>query len=87
MKQYEIVVTVRGRGEFPVDMLRYDGLHPWGENDSYAVRSTFYSPGGEVPTLVHLRRWAESRSWMPTDARWRSFGWEVFEVRYTGRTA
>ena len=59
--------TVRGRGQFPFDMLRYDQC--W--------------PKAEAPDVPALTRTAEERSLTllgthsPTVERWRSFGWRV----------
>lgn len=85
-KLYEIVVTVapaRGRPDFPVDMLRYDGLVPNREQDSYTIgRAREERVPGEA-MQVELRRYAE-RNWKPTDGRWDSFGWRVVDLNFTG---
>ena len=62
-----VTFTVRGKGQFPFDMLRYDTCWP-----------KFESP--DVPALT---RTDEERSLTmqglrePTEDRWRSFGWRV----------
>lgn len=59
--------TVRGKGDFPIDMLRYDQCWPKSE-----------SP--DVPAMTRTR---EERSLTlvglcsPTEDRWASFGWRV----------
>lgn len=68
---------VRGRGRFPVDMLRYDGAFPSRSEDARAVEETFEVPSPaakeiEIPTIR-----LESAFHAPTVARWRSFGWLV----------
>lgn len=88
MKLFEIIVTVRprnGRPDFPIDMLRYDGLHPYRETDSYAIARSREerTPGPSME--IELVRYAP-KSWMPTNGRWDSFGWAVAEIRGTGRT-
>lgn len=65
--------TVLGRGEFPLDMLRYDQCWPKRESvDVIAIGRTFdrrHARDAHDITLVGLRQ--------PTAARWKSFGWEV----------
>ena len=64
---YEYYVT--GRGDFPLDMLRYDGAWP--------------ASGEDAARLVLLddrrsNRSVKLRSYnAPTLARWMSFGWSV----------
>ena len=66
--------TVRGRGHFPSDMLRYDHSFPY---------------SGEDVAWMHLRNQerevmlvaiTDNPKWDPTRDRWRSFGWIVTEV-------
>jgi hypothetical protein len=63
--------TVWGRGEFPVDMLRYDQCWPSAESHSarFSDRHMRDEAGGRHITLTGLRE--------PTTARWESFGWQV----------
>lgn len=65
--------TVRGAGEFPLDMLRYDRAFPATEADTAAmldvanrreVRLVMVSEGNPFPTM----------------ARWDSFMWDVMGV-------
>lgn len=69
--RFEIYFLVRGSGEFPIDMLRYDSACPATEQDSHAMRRE------EEKRVVLLRRFTLDKP--PTvgnEARWRSFGWE-----------
>jgi hypothetical protein len=65
------VITVSGRGEFPIDMLRYDLAYPKSEEDSGVILKTFQR--GETGT--HQVQLASSKQ--PTPERWKSFGWTV----------
>jgi hypothetical protein len=71
-------VSGSGFGEFPFDMLRYDGCYPASEQE--ADRLSHYCQGmrenrGEQPdfsvTLRTCHRFA------PTTRRWESFLWKV----------
>jgi len=75
MKKADIKFTVEGRGDFPLDMLRYDRCFPRTGMDCDTITYT-----GEVRqvTLVALNR--VNRFWAPTEGRWLSFGWSVVEV-------
>lgn len=82
-KQFAHIVTVRSKGKkpfsFPIDMLRYDGLHPRTEQDSGKIMRTIGCYG--VPTTdkledIQLARNAE-KSWTPQAARWDSFVYMV----------
>ena len=65
-------------GGFPIDMLRYDRCRPATENDSAVItyslvrRGRFNISESEVK-LVSI----EHPQWVPTEGRWKSFGWEV----------
>lgn len=37
-RQEYIIVTVQGSFRFPIDMMRYDQLHPYEETDSYRIQ-------------------------------------------------
>lgn len=71
-KMYEHKFTVEGRGQFPFDMLRYDGCFPAREAES--VKLEHFERGERTVDLIHR---CEDRHWMPMDDRWRSFGWRV----------
>jgi hypothetical protein len=92
-KQFEVIVTVRplpASGTFPVDMLRYDGLYPARETDSYRLQTAIQGHHDSRDDWadgkgVMLKRYAD-KEWKPNADRWRSFGWEVAEVRFTGHS-
>jgi len=72
-------VIVQGKGTFPVDMLRYDGLYP---NDTQSVMEIAKAkdPNFEfkLSNEVILVGWHE-KGWEPTEARWASFLWNVLQ--------
>ena len=71
MKIYEWFLVVEGRGQFPVDMLRYDSAFPYREEDSSRVQPHV----GERRRVVLCRRGVNESS--GSSARWSSFGWTV----------
>lgn len=76
-KQYEF--TVEGRGEFPLDMLRYDRCWPKRESEDVgAIEKSFRQTqlGAADLYAVRLRGLRE-----PEAARWKSFGWRVTDSR------
>lgn len=77
MKKTTIHFTVKGRGAFPIDMLRYDRCTPASETDSFVIRRSYESGGREFS--VRIQRDGVGRSWKPCVERWRSFNWEVVE--------
>ena len=63
-------IAVIGIGEFPADMLRYDGASPAEETDSDAMATDYVKR-----RLVVLKRCGHERpTW--NRQRWKSFGWE-----------
>ena len=76
MKLYIYTFTVTGKGDFPVDMLRYDSVYPVTEGDSFAMA---YKPTAAFRPLPTITVTVEHRStepdWLPTVGRWESFGW------------
>lgn len=79
---HEVRVTVTGNGPFPLDMLRYDGLHPERSEDTTLILGTLTSGDGAVD--IQLLRWAP-RGWRPTEGRWRSYRWFIRTVEPIGR--
>jgi len=71
---YATEFTVRGKGHFPIDMLRYDACHPATQEDVAWMASEH-----EERELM-LRRIGTNKQWKPTAERWSSFGWVVTEV-------
>ena len=74
-----VIYTVTGRGQFPIDMLRYDCAWPLTGDDAAHITESF---GADVG----IRRWTVTlesdmpRPAYPCIARWTSFGCQV-EVR------
>lgn len=69
---------VRGSGDFPTDMLRYDACYPKGTSDAIAINSRFRNAADhrEIRTVKLV-----STTKAPTEARWASFGWTVRDAR------
>lgn len=70
-KTYEYIYKVRGRGRFPLDMLRYDQCWPSREIDSHIIDGC--EPGIQVDAVVEIK----SHLRTGTAGRWKSFGWRV----------
>lgn len=62
--------TVRGKGWFPYDMLRYDACWPASGDDAELLAGDELEPEREVT----LRTDSPTA---PTEGRWLSFGWRV----------
>jgi len=62
---------VRGRGRFPIDMLRYDSCWPAGQEDVSLITDSLGGPYELREVALYFNHHA------PTDQRWRSFGWVV----------
>jgi hypothetical protein len=81
--KYEYHICVRGRNAFPVDMLRYDRCTPLHESDSDVIHRSIMreaglytgAEGNRLGVTVAVRS-----DKPPTEARWRSFSWEVVSV-------
>ena len=79
-KKADIRFTVEGRGEFPLDMLRYDRCFPrTGEDAEMMLTPPDHLRSPRQVTLVALAR--ENRYWQPTEGRWLSFRWAVVDVQ------
>ena len=68
---------VKGKGAFPVDMLRRDGCFPASSEDAVELIVDFrdtedYTRVREVELISY-----GEKHWTPTDGRWKSFGWQV----------
>ena len=79
---YRLRFTVRGFGQFPLDMLRYDGCFPRNSADAASITDSLDPASRSVEREVELVRYfSGSRQTAPasalTPARWRSFGWTV----------
>jgi hypothetical protein len=77
MQDRDLHFTVKGRGEFPVDMLRYDEAKPATPGDQALVSSHTdpYTDSSEEITVNLVISGAEFRT--PSADRWKTFGWEV----------
>lgn len=71
-------LSVVGSGEFPIDMLRYDGCFPLSEGDSALISKSLRICPSEKTTVVLLKP-NGYKHWTPNYARWKSYGWEVIE--------
>lgn len=70
--------TVRGRGEFPIDMLRYDRCWPRTGEDVLRIEPSYTSRGDLSTREVTLYKYTQLKRGSVAEAgRWRSFGWEV----------
>lgn len=67
-------LVVKGRGQFPIDMLRYDGCYPRHEADSGRIEVSFQRGNFNVEQQISLTLPGKEP---PTEARWSSFGWTV----------
>ena len=70
-----------GSGEFPVDMLRYDGCYPRTTEDACNLKLGELDRKGK--RTVELVMVVDSKDRMPTERRWESFGWSVSDMRFT----
>lgn len=68
---YKYQFTVFGNGNFPIDMLRYDGCYPAFAEASYNIRTA------RATRRVDLETYSDSTQWVPTVDRWVTFGWSV----------
>jgi hypothetical protein len=67
---------VAGRGQFPIDMLRYDQCWPKRESeDAMGIERSFRNDPG-ILRQVTLRGLHP-----PTVGRWESFGWKIIDER------
>ena len=74
-----ITFTVKGRGRFPIDMLRYDGAYPTFGSDAGAIDGSLDDRFESYmkPWTVELTGWGLGA---PTVARWESFGCKVTHI-------
>jgi len=66
--------TVRGRGPFPLDMLRYDRCYPYSQVDSRVLELSLTDNDRSAWLTVTLET---GESGAPTVSRWTEFGWWV----------
>lgn len=80
--------TVRGMGDIPLDMLRYDGCFPsTGDDVNNLVLGQHYSPDERRLWMTTMREVAFTTysQGSPTTGRWKSFGWQVHPEENVGR--
>lgn len=70
-----VTIYVAGRGQFPVDMLRYDSCVPSSQADVHAM-GVYLDGSANAPRIVALRMFTEDGR-PPEFDRWHSFGWRV----------
>lgn len=73
--------TVSGNGPIPFDMLRYDSAWPHDQESAEKCAESFESarmtalrPAGGTRIIDLTSHYA------PTEARWKSFGWQVTNI-------
>ena len=71
--QNAIPFQVKGTGQFPIDMLRYDLCWPATGSDSTDIENS-----GRPSTTLHRIDLRGLK--VPTAIRWASFGWEVVQA-------
>ena len=79
MTCYLHTFSVRGRGRFPVDMLRYDCCYPVTGIGADRLLDTDM----KTERTIVLRRVTRTSNWEPTEGRWSSFGWYVIRDSHT----
>jgi len=80
-----VTIEVAGRGEFPMDMLRYDMACPVRGDDAARIglQAHAYELDGVEPDTVTWNNPIRLHVFSvtgPTLARWLSFGWSVREI-------
>jgi hypothetical protein len=78
MKKYRHIITVKGSYSFPIDMLRYDRMTPYHEEDSGKIGQSIHSHGTRNEEIQVLKADAP-KNWTPTTGRWQSFGWFIID--------
>lgn len=76
MKMYKC--TVKGKGYFPVDMLRYDQCWPTNEDDVMNIVTTF-CPNLTQDDLERSYEVSVCTFGGFNKRRWRSFGWIIID--------
>lgn len=81
MRQLFIIrFKVRGNGEFPFDMLRYDACSPTTETEARQLGWNYAGASESRGAVeIELESRGRPRFWRPTAARWESFLWRVLE--------
>ena len=80
MKYQEFTVT--WRGEFPLDMLRYDSCFPANQQAVSAITASITGRAtGPLRRTAQIARYVRHRAIQPTTDRWSSFRATVSDVR------
>ena len=90
MKLYEHTFTVRGKGDFPIDMLRYDSCYPATGVDAAAIEATKdrFADAESRRKVREIKLYSISRTMVgPTNDRWASFMWSVVEENFEPMTS
>jgi len=74
---------VEGAGEFPTDMLRYDGAYPSDTESAMKLLNPYRGSSEDYRDFIRNRRIVHLTcvDREPTNDRWASFGWKVSNVR------
>lgn len=77
---------VMGRGEFPMDMLRYDAAWPADTESAMKIAMPMYPSEDQRHDFARKRRVVTlySAARYLTEARWASFGWTVLNEALVG---
>jgi hypothetical protein len=73
---YEQRAVIKGRGGFPLDMLRYDSCCPYSENDSYVIQDSIAKCDGH-PWSITVVRYVPTKDRKWAVARWQSFAVDI----------
>ena len=84
MFKYACEFTVKGLGRIPMDMLRYDRATPLTQKDASECENPSYDEQADRSGDVSIRlvRFTEHKDDHPTVGRWKSFGWEVSDIKF-----
>jgi hypothetical protein len=74
-KTYLYRYSVTGTGSFPFDMLRYDASWPASQEDASILHAGHPRPSGPGRPKPYTLTLHSHK--LPTEGRWRSFGWHV----------
>ena len=81
--------TVKGRGGFPIDMLRYDSAYPARASDAADIQGSLGDDPGNPVSLANREVWEidliSALRNAPTVERWSSFGVKVTIATIYGR--
>ena len=73
---YRQTATIKGRGDFPIDMLRHDRACPYSETDSDIIRDSLARGDGH-PWEVTIARFVPRKDQKWSVNRWQSFATDI----------